>query len=117
MYRQLLGQHINVNKTMLYVIPIVMNSLGNPNEIFLQAFANRKSESKSGLNEVGDITNKANKLIPRKVFGDYDPERIKLLTNQLNSLIPNYVIETGIEDYDVDKIMASAKKRFEKEKV
>lgn len=117
MYRQLLGQHINVDATRLYAIPIYMPTLGNPNTVYLEDFANRISESKSGLGPVGRITERANQLLPRKVVVAYDPDREKRILNKLHTLLDNYKIETGIEDYDVDKIIENAKKRYEKEKI
>ena len=100
---------------MLYVVPIWVSAGENPNGIFMQEIINRKSTSKSGLNEVGKITQQANMILPRKVFVDYDPKRIEELQNDLSALLPNYTINTGIEDYSVEEIMENAKKRFEKE--
>lgn len=117
LYRQLLGQHVPINKTMLYVIPIWISSLGDPSGIHVQDFVNRKTESRSGLNTGDKLTRWANKILPAKVFPGYDPGREEVMKDQLAQLIPNYVIETGIEDYDVDKIVANAKKRYEKDKV
>jgi len=69
------------------------------------------------LNDTGSITVAANKIIPRAVIADYDPERMDILTDQLHKLIPNYEVKTGIEDYDVDSIIEAARKRYDKEKV
>lgn len=118
LYRQLLSQHVNVNNTMLYTIPIWISDVGDPNAVFLEKMKNRKSESKNGLNEGQKLTRISNKLMPRKVIGDFDPERETRLKEYLAKLIdPEYKIETGIEDYDVDKIMENARKRYEREKV
>ena len=94
-----------------------MKSFGNPAAVNTQTFINRKSEGRSGLNDGGKLTRQANVIIPRRIFGDYDPKRIEILKDDLNALIPDYVVKTGIEDYDVDKIMENARKRYEKEKV
>lgn len=118
LYRQLLGQHINISKTMLYVLPIIVKAKGNPNGIFFTDGAiNRKTTSASGLNDAGRITAQANLLIPRRVFGTYDPVRMEKITNQLHALIPNYEIKTGIDDLDVDKIIENARNRFKREGV
>ena len=117
LYRQLLGQHINVDQTQLYVIPIWINNLGNPNVINLHPFSNRNTIKGSSLNTVGGISEKANKILPRKVVIAYDPEKSENLKNKLNGLLEGYEVQTDIEDYSVDKIMANARKRYEKEKV
>ena len=117
LYRQLLGQHINVDQTQLYVIPIWINNLGNPNVINMHPFSNRNAIKGSSLNTVGGITEKANKILPRKVVTAYDPERTEKLKDKLNGLLEGYEIQTDIEDYSVDKIMANARKRYDKEKV
>jgi hypothetical protein len=117
MYRQLLGRHVNVENTMLVTIPVWMNTLGNPKRVKMEKLADRRSQSRSGLNAVGELTERANKLIPRGVIVDFDPERQTNLLGKLATLVgPEYKVETGIEDYDVDKIMDAARKRFEKEK-
>jgi len=85
--------------------------------MFIQDFVNRKSTSKSGLNDAGRITHQANLILPRKVFVDYDPDRIEVLKDDLSKLIPDYTVKTGVEDYNVDDIMASARKRYDREKV
>lgn len=113
LYRQLLGQHINVDKTLLYVIPIYMNGLGNPNNVAVEDFSNRTGMQKSGLNEKGRIYERANAILPRKVVVDYNPEREGKLKEKLNDLLPSYTIQTDVEDYDVERIMKSARKRFE----
>lgn len=103
---------------MLYVLPIIVKAKGNPNGIFFTDGAiNRKTTSASGLNDAGRITAQANLLIPRRVFGTYDPVRMEKITNQLHALIPNYEIKTGIDDLDVDKIIENARNRFKREGV
>lgn len=118
LYRQLLGQHINVDKTMLYTIPIYMPALGDPNTIHLENTVNRITENNSGLGSVGAITLAANKLLPRQVIVDYDPARELRLKNMLNTLMEengeNYEVKTNFEDSNVDTIMKHARERFEK---
>ena len=115
--RQLLGQHINVDNTMLYTIPIYIPVLGDPNAIHLEEFVNRRSESGSGLNTAGKIYEAANQIIPKGIFVEYDPSREVDIKNELNILLPNYEVKTDFEDTDVKAIMANARKRYEKEKV
>ncbi len=100
----------------------MVEELGNPHKIRFEEPKNRKAESGRGLYESGAISIAAEKLFPRKVFVDYDPERIDLLNSNLHNLLTNkkgesYKIETGLEDYSVDKVMEAAKRRYEKEKV
>ena len=78
---------------------------------------NRKSESGSGLNTAGKITEAANFIIPKEIFVTYDPQREEELKNELHTLLPNYEIKTDFEDTNVDAIMTNAKKRYEKEKI
>lgn len=117
LYRQLLGQHIDVNNTILYTIPIYVPTLGDPNAMHLEGFINRKSESGSGLNTAGKIYEAANYIIPKGIFSTYDPQREAELKSELNALLPNYEVKTDFEDTDIDAIMANARKRYEKEKV
>lgn len=114
LYRQLLGQHLNVDKTQLYVIPIWVNNLGDPNAMTVDQFSNRNALKNSGLNSIGGISEKANKILPRKVITDYDPDRIKKLKDKLNMLLNGYTIQTDIEDYDIEKIINNARKGYEK---
>jgi len=117
LYRQLLGLHINIDQTRLYVIPIHLETLGNPGSISVEKIVDRGTENNSGLNSTGAITQKANKLIPRKVIADYNPDREYKLKGQLSDLLGNqYKIETGLEDFDVEKIVENARKRYEKDK-
>lgn len=102
---------------MLYVIPVFMPTLGNPSALYLQKFVNRKSERGSGLNSDGELDRKANILIKKGVFVDYDPTRIGTMKNDLNKLIPDFEVRTNFEDINVDKIMEAAKKRHAKEGV
>lgn len=83
----------------------------------MHPFSNRNAIKGSSLNTVGGITEKANKILPRKVVTAYDPERTEKLKDKLNGLLEGYEIQTDIEDYSVDKIMANARKRYDKEKV
>lgn len=115
LYRQLLGQHINIDNTMLYTIPIWIETLGDPKRIYVEEFINRKSLSKSGLNTTGDISVKAEKILRRKVITYFDPEREKKIKNDLDKLLKGYEVKTGLQEYDEDKIVESVRKRFEKE--
>ena len=123
LYRQLLGQYVSISDTQLYVLPIVMEELGNPNKVKFEGVQNRKAEAGQGLYESGAISINAEKLIPRKVIGDYDPQRQDAINAKLHSLLFNkktqkgYKVETGLEDFDVEKIMEAARRRYEKEKV
>lgn len=115
LYRQLLGQHIDVDSTQLNVIPVWFGKLGDPNAIYLEDFVNRNSAPNSGLNSTGAITLNANKILPRKIMASYDPDREKILKEHLEKLIPGYKVQTdNIEDYDIEKIMNAARKYHEK---
>ena len=117
LYRQLLGQHIMIDDTMLITIPIWMDGLGDPSRIHIEEFADRKSENHSGLGGEGKFTREANLILPRKIMVDFDPERVEKLKNDLHQLIPDFKIETGIDDFDVKKLMDKARERYKKEKV
>lgn len=118
LYKQLLGQHINVSNTQLNVIPIQLGQLGNPNTLYFEesGIHNRRAESKE-LHETGEISRIADFLVKRAVIVDYDPKRLEKFRADLHELIPNFEIKTGIEDTDLDNIMKTAEKRFSIEKV
>ena len=91
--------------------------LGNPNAVYEEQFVNRKSEDGSGLESTGAVTIAADKLIPAKVFVTYDPEREERVKNSLHEVLgAEYQVRTDIEDTDVEKIMAAAKKRYDAKK-
>lgn len=117
LYRQLLGKHIRVDQTRLYVIPVFMSTLANPNNLHLEELEDRKVALGSGLRIDGDIDKKANRLIKKGVFVDYDPDRINGIKNDLNHLIPNFEVKTNLEDINIDDVMLNAKKRFDREGV
>ncbi len=77
-------------------------------------FSNRNALKNSGLNSIGGISERANKILPRKVITDYDPDRIEKLKDKLNILLNGYTIQTDIEDYDIEKIINNARKGYEK---
>lgn len=114
LYRQLLSKHVDVSDTILYTIPIQLTSLGDPNSMIYTGAENRKSSHNSGLVEGGKITTIARMLIKNKIFIKYNNDRIqKLITESLPGLIPNYIIKTTKQEYDVDKIVENAIKKRE----
>lgn len=118
LYRQLLGQHVLIDDTMLYTIPVWMDGLGDPNRIYVEPLAERRSESHSGLNSTGRFTTEANLILPRKIIRDFDPARVDKLTNDLHKLLgPDYKVETGAETYDEEKLMEKARERYKREHV
>ena len=108
--KQLLGQHVNIENTQLYTIPITINSLQNPNRIILGDFENRTSDT---LTPRGRISRIADKLLPRKFYPKYDNAKIENIKEKFNKLIPNYEIRTDVEDESVGSIMNKAQKKFE----
>lgn len=112
LYRQLLGQHINIDSTQLYVIPIQLRELGNPEMLFFDGIKSRSAGNISELGIGGTMTNLANKLIPRKVFVDYDEDRENKFKNDLSLLIEDYQIRTNVKDYDFDSIIAKAEDTY-----
>lgn len=113
--RQLLGQHINIDNTRLYIIPIEFRDLKDINTLNFSGIQQRTGISKSGLAPNGQISHIAEILLPRKIKPLYNPNKIKEFKDNLNNLFfPDYKIRTEIEDNDLDLIMENAKKRFEK---
>lgn len=109
LYRQLLSKHIDVTDTLLYVIPIQLATLGDPNSMYYSGAENRKNVLNSGLVEGGKITTIARLLVQNNIHIKYDQSRVdKLVSGELPGLIPNYVIKTTKEEYDVDKIVQRA---------
>jgi hypothetical protein len=78
-------------------------------------FRNRNTENKSGLQSDGYISNLANKLIPKMIHVDYDPQRIENFKTNLNILLPNYEIKTHLDDLDVEGIMKHAEERYKRD--
>ena len=109
LYRQLLSKHIDVTDTLLYVIPIHLGTLGDPNTLFYNGAENRKTILNSGLVEGGKITIIARLLVQNTIHLKYDEDRVRrLIEGDLAGLIPNYLIKTTNEEYNVDKIVARA---------
>lgn len=115
--RQLIAQALPVEDTQLYVIPLVIQSLGNPSTVSLDDFQNRTNDPTAGLKNTGWISAIADKLIPRRIITKFDPARVEKLKNSLNTLISEaYEIRTELEDSSVEEIMRNAEKRYEKTK-
>lgn len=112
--RQLLGQHINIDRTQLYIVPISISGLQNPTKIRLEDFENRTIDTLTPDSKISRISDK---LIPRKFFPKHDDVKIEAIKEKFNKLIPNYEIKTEIEDDNIDTIMKNAEKRFNKEGV
>lgn len=110
LYKQLLGQHINVDKLNMYTIPIQMSALGNPNLVTLSTFRNRGVESSNGLIK-GKIDTIVNTLIPLKIIREYDPTKIEALESKLHQLLPNFKIQTGLENDTEEDILKKAIER------
>ena len=112
MYRQLLGQHINIDNTMLYTIPIKISYLGDPNVVYLEDFQNRSLTKR--LRPEGEITVFANKILPRRIVTDYNPERESNILSKLNTLFKgeDYEIKTDIVQLDPEKILKLAEDTF-----
>lgn len=117
LYKQLLGQHVNVDKAQLYVIPIELPVFEDPSRIFLGKIRNRKAENSLELGDIGNITRIANKLIPRKFIATYDPDREDTFKKDLIQLLPNYEIKANFNDTDFSKIMKAAEKVYERDGV
>lgn len=62
---------------MPYVIPVWIQDLEILAAVSVQKFANRKTENAVGLGNGQEITRRVDLLIPRGVFGTYDPKRIE----------------------------------------
>jgi hypothetical protein len=89
-----------------------MPTLGNPNMIYLESTKSRNTEFNSRLGSTGRLTTIANKLIPRKIIVDYDPQRKDKLLNTLHDILGNYEIKTDAEDINVDVMVEKARKNF-----
>lgn len=107
--KQLLGQHINIENTQLYIVPIAITSLKNPNRISLEEFKNRSASS----NNINRISSIADKLLPRKFYPKHDNVKIEAIKEKFNKLIPNYEIRTDVEDESFETIMSRSQRRFD----
>lgn len=113
LYRQLLSKHVDVTDTMLYTIPIQLETLGDPTTLHYTGADNRRSASYNGLVEGGRLTSIARLLIPNGIHHKYNEEKKKEFLEDLDGLIPDYKIKTSREELDVDKIVAKAKAQGE----
>ena len=84
--RQLLGQHISIDNTRLYIIPIEFRDLKDINTLNFSGPKQRTGISKSGLAPGGQITSIAEILLPRKIKPLYNPNKIKDFKESLNNL-------------------------------
>lgn len=111
-YKQLLGQHVDVEKTMLFVMPIRIDGLGDPNMVYVEEFQNRSLVKRNRPN--GDIAVNANKILPRKIITTYDPAREQAIITKLNQLFEgeDYELKTDKIDLDKEKILKRANDRF-----
>lgn len=113
--RQLIGQALPIEDVQLYIIPLIVQSLENPNTVSVDDFQNRTNDPMAGLKTTGWISVIAEKLIPRRIITKYDPARAEKLKESLNTIISDsYEIKTELEENDVDTIIKNAEKRFEK---
>ena len=121
MYRQLLGQYINIkNISSLNIIPIEIGSLGVNKKFTSLNTRFSKIVSRSGENielqlPNGKMSLKAEKFIPSKFNVTYDPERRDKLIADLGLVFPNYKIKTTSERNDPKSIIDKAitKDKFE----
>ena len=114
MERQLLGQHINIENSQLYVIPITIGALKNPTKIIVEDFENRTTDKLVNQSKISRI---ADKLLPRKFHNKYDDSKIEKIKEKFNKIVPTYELKTEKEDETFEGIMEKAEKRFEKEGV
>lgn len=113
--RQLLGQAINIDKVALYVIPISVPRLKDPTAVNVGDFEARTNNQHTGLRQNGYINIVSDKLIPRKIFAEYDFERITKLKARLGQVIDEaYEIRTEVDENNTDAIVKKAAKNFEK---
>lgn len=113
--RQLLGQHIDVENTRLYIIPIEFGKLGDITTLKFGTPINRTTQGVSGLEKYRQISSIAEILLPRKIKPEYDPNKIAALKDSLNKLLfPDYRVKTEWEDNDLELLMKNSRERFEK---
>lgn len=111
-YKQLLGQHVDVEKSMLFVLPIRMDDVGDPNLVHVEEIQNRSLLKRNRPN--GDISVNANKILPRRIVTTYDPQREQAIISKLNQLFEgeDYELKSDQINLDKEKIMKIASDRF-----
>ena len=112
MEKQLLSQHVNVDRIQLYIIPIVLSELENPTKLTVDEFENRSTDT---LMHESKISRIADKILPRKFYSKYDETSINEIKEKMNKIVPSYELRTEESDDSVENIMEKATKRFEKE--
>lgn len=85
-YKQLLGQHTDVSKTELYVLPITIGTNGDPTSLKFEGIHNRNTESKNGIRQ-GKIETIANRIVPLKIHPEYNPDRSNIFRGKLEKLL------------------------------
>jgi hypothetical protein len=108
LYRQLLSQYLPVENTTINILPIEVGDMVDgkllPINFIVSTPINRIISYK--------FESIAQKLIPRKVFISYDPEKRQDYLDDLKLLFDDsYEIKTSSQDDNVERIVQSAKKR------
>lgn len=94
-YRQLLGQYTSTDLSTLNLIPIQLSQNASGEYTMHHTMVSRSAEQKGLEGPTGYIYNIVRKIIPNKINLDYDPNRIKDLTEEINSLFPDYKFRTA----------------------
>jgi len=110
----LLGQYVKVEDATLNIIPIRLGALTedkkiNVNNLMLDTIVPRLSqETGKGLLTTGKLYKVARALIPGITELTYDPDRMKLIESDLQSLFKDYSIKTANTDYDIEVLLDRA---------
>lgn len=105
-YKQMLSQHENVENVTLNVIPITIGD--SPDTLTFEGVFNRSVENPqlSG----GKIENVANQIIPRKIKGVYDPEKLNGFKDKLHRLFgSDYDIKLKSKELTLEEMIKKTK--------
>ena len=104
LYKQLLSQHEIVDNINLNVLPIIIGDSNNPESLIFEGVFNRSVENPqlSG----GKIETVANSIIPRKIHGEYDPEKLSEFKDKLHRLFgKDYSVNLRSKEFTLDEMI------------
>lgn len=111
-YKQLLSQHIGVKNTQLYLLPVIINTPGEPGSIQFEGLINRSNTSKNGLNNGGRVSDIVNQLLPTGIQPVYDPDKIRKFSDRLGVLFyPEFKEKLKSKVATVDDLVKRVEKR------
>lgn len=113
LYKQLLGQSINVDNTTLNVIPVVISDISNPESLKFEGIQNRGNQNRDLVR--GWMETVANQIIPKKILGEYDPNKLSGFKDSLYKLFgEDYSVKLSSKENSVEGLIKEVEARYAK---